>query len=145
MKKTVVVALSTAVLGCSATIPPDVAAEFSKTLGPECMRIFADVNYQKKTKDVLTPNPVFAIAVGTNKGQKAMVCAFGAFNASSNYNRSKALLTCEQSRQTYMLNNPKAVLEPCEVFAEGYRIVYKTPEAEAIRDSVNSSASPQEQ
>jgi len=145
MKKIFVVVIAAGAAGCSSMIPPEVQTEFSKTLTPECMQLFADIRYQKRTKDILTPNPVFAISVGKNKNKSAMVCGMSAANASSNFNRSQALLTCEQVRETYMLDNPKSVMEPCEVFAEGYRIIYKTNEAAELRDSMKTLASPQSQ
>lgn len=145
MRKIILLMTAAGVAGCSSMIPPEVETEFSKTLTPECMKLFADIRYQKRTKDILTPNPVFAISVGKNKNKSAMVCGMSAANASSNFNRSQALLTCEQVRETYMLDNPKSVMEPCEVFAEGYRIIYKSEEAEQLRDSMKTLAAPQNQ
>lgn len=139
LKRLVPVAVVSALVGCSSTIPPEIRSEASRVLSPGCMDLLGNVAYQKRSRDILTMNPVFAITRGTENGKPVMTCGASYSTAAiSGLNASHALSLCEQARENYMVEHPKAVMQPCEIYMIGNDIVLGTDRANAVRDEVSS-------
>lgn len=130
------------VTGCSPLIPADVEAQASKTLSTACMGLFRDPSYQKRSKDVLTPNPILAVSLGKDGGTDIIACGMTAANASTNFNLSGALMRCENGRETTMIERPKSVMQPCEVYAEGNDIIFRTPRAAELLERLKEANKP---
>ena len=146
LKKLIPVAVITALFGCSSTIPPEVRSEASKVLTPGCMDLLGNVAYQKRSRDILTMNPVFAITRGTENGKPVMTCGASFSTAAiSGLNASHALSTCEQGRENFMVDHPKAVMQPCEIYMIGNDIVLGTDRANTVRDEVTSKGQKNQQ
>lgn len=139
LKKAVSIMAISALVGCSSTIPPEIRSEASKVLSPGCMDLLGNVAYQKRSRDILTMNPVFAITRGKENGKPVMTCGASFSTAAiSGLNASHALSTCEQARENYMVEHPKAVMQPCEIYMIGNEIVIGTDQAEAVRAGVEA-------
>lgn len=128
--------------GCSPLIPADVEVQASKTLSTACMGLFRDPGYQKRSKDVLTPNPILAVSIGKDGDKEIIACGMTAANASTNYNLSGALVHCENGRETTMIERPKSVMQPCEVYAEGNDIIFRTPRAAELLERLKEANKP---
>lgn len=140
MKKLVFLPCSLSVLtACSPLIPADVEVQASKTLSTACMNLFRNPSYQKRSKDILTPNPILAVSIGKDGDKEIIACGMTAANASTNYNLSGALVQCENYRETTMLDRPKAVMQPCEVYAEGNDIIFRTPRVNELMEGLRKS------
>lgn len=137
IKKSIALLLVVSTIGCASTIPPDVQAQASQVLSPGCMALLGNVAYQKRSRDILTMNPVFAITRGTENGKPVMTCGASFSTAAvKDLNTSQALQTCEQARENYMVEHPKAVMQPCEIYMIGNEIVMGTDRAEAVRAGI---------
>lgn len=135
-----------ALVGCSSTIPPEVRSEASKVLSPSCMELLGNVAYQKRSRDILTMNPVFAISRGTDNGKSIVSCGASYSTAAiSGLNASHALSICEQARENAMVERPKAVMQPCEIYMIGNDIVIGTDRAEAVRNEVSAKGQSSQQ
>jgi hypothetical protein len=138
-KFTTLYLLMVGLVGCSSTIPPEVRLEASKVLSPSCMELLGNVAYQKRSRDILTMNPVFAISRGTDNGKPVITCGASYSTAAiSGLNASHALSICEQARENAMVERPKAVMQPCEIYMIGNDIVIGTDRAEAVRSEVSA-------
>lgn len=129
--------------GCSSIIPPDVEAQASRLLSVECMNGLRNPSYQKRSRDVLTPNPIFAVSLGKEGGRELIACGMMAANASTNFNLSGAMVQCENSREFTMTQKPRSVMGPCEVYAEGNNIVFRTQRATELLERLKEANRPQ--
>lgn len=143
MKKLIFILSGMLVLnGCSPLIPSDVELQASKILSTPCMGLFKDPGYQKRSKDVLTPNPILAVSLGKDGNTEIIACGMMAANASTNFNLSGALVRCENGRETTMIDRPKSVMQPCEVYAEGNDIIFRTPRATELLERLKEANKP---
>lgn len=139
LKRVTILLMASSVIGCASTIPPDVEAQASTVLSPDCMKLLGNVAYQKRSRDILTMNPVFAITQGTENGKPVMTCGASFSTAAvADLNKSQALLICEQARENYMVEHPKAVMKPCEIYMIGNEIVLGTQKAETVRAGIEA-------
>lgn len=132
----------TVLSGCSSIIPPDVEAQASKILSADCMGLFRNPSYQKRSRDVLTPNPIIAVSIGRDGSREIIACGMTAANASTNFNLSGALVRCEDGRESTMIQLPKSIMQPCEVYAEGNNIVFRTPRAAELLERLKEANKP---